>query len=176
MPVRSAGRSSAIPNAGANAAHGSTQAVSKVSTARLRSFNGMRADHTPGRRLAVRAPTSAPDHSTSVDTSASRATASSNSTRCAPSERGDMTGRRVGREMVEAVHEQDRLRARGDELVDDHAQARDRSREIVVGVEARGGEVTLGQLPRAHRRSVGRGPPVERAQLVELGAVARASR
>ena len=61
---------------------------------------------------------------------------------------------------------------RGDELVDDHAQPRHGAREIVVRVEARGGEVTLGQLPRAHRRSVGRGPPVERAQLVELGAVA----
>ncbi len=74
--------------------------------------------------------------------------------------------------MVEPVHQQHRVTARGDDAVDHHPQARHGCGEIAVGVETAGREVTLGQLPGAHRRSVGRAPPVERTELVELGAVA----
>ena len=56
--------------------------------------------------------------------------------------------------------------------VDHRSQPRDGCREVAVGVEAGGGEVPLGELPRPDRRAVGRGPAVQRAERVELGAVA----
>ncbi len=82
----------------------------------------------------------------------------------------NVAGGRVGREMVEAVHQQHRICTRRDEAVDDRPQSCDCAREVVVGVEPGRGEVALGELPRAHGRAVGCSPRVERAERVELGA------
>ncbi len=103
----------------------------------------------------MRAPTSSPDHSVSVDASGSRAAASSSSTRCAPMRAATSRRRRVGGQVVEAVHEQHRVATRGDDPVDHRAEAGDGGREIAVGIETAGREVALGQLPGAHRRAVG---------------------
>ena len=85
---------------------------------------------------------------------------------------GNGSGRRISRQVVEAVHQQHWFRTGSDETVDHHAEPRHRCHDVAVGVEAGGREVTLGKLPRPHRRAVGRAPHVERAQRVELGAVA----
>ena len=169
----SAGRSSASPSACANAAHGSAQAVSSVSTARLRSFSGMRADHTPGNRfddagadelarpLGERRRIGEPRPRL-------RRAARARAPISAATSAVDVSARQV----VEPVHQQHGVAARGDDPVDHGPQARDGCREVAVGVEPARGEVALGQLPGAHRRAVGRAPPVERTELVELGAVA----
>ena len=127
--------------------------VSSVSTARLRNFSGIRADHTPGSRFVVRAPTSSPDHSTSVDASGSRAAASSSSTRSRADERGDVgrsTCRPAGGRSRSSAAPGRRPRRRCRSITD--AQARDGGGEVAVGVEPAGREVALGQLPGAHRR------------------------
>ncbi len=74
--------------------------------------------------------------------------------------------------MVEAVHQQHGVRARGDEPVDYRTEPRDRRRDVVIGVEPGGAEVAVGEIPRAHTAPVGTAPRVERCELVDLGAVA----
>jgi hypothetical protein len=77
---RRAGRSSGRPSAAPSAAHGSVHPVSSVSQARLRSFRGSRADHTPGSWLAMRPPRSGPSN-TPARSPSSSSTASSRSAR-----------------------------------------------------------------------------------------------
>ncbi len=120
----------------------------------------------------MRAPTSAPHHSGSVSAGGSAATVSSSSARRAP------TFSSIVAVVVSAgMWSKPFINSTGPtpaarEPVDDTFQALHGGGDIVVGVEARGAEVSLGEIPGAYRAAVGGSPAVERRERVDLGAVA----
>ena len=83
---------------------------------------------------------------------------------------GDLGGRRVGREVVEPVHEQHRVVTRV------RLPAR-RAGETIrcarrIGVDARGTEVAVGQVPGDDAAAVRRHPPPDGTECVDLVTVA----
>ncbi len=132
---------------------------SSVSIARLRNFSGIRADHTPGSRLAVRAPMSAPCHSRAAsrsDCAGSRAAAVSSRTRSTgaatrrPSALATsavcVSGGRWSKPFISSTGQV----FRDVQPLDDREQALRGGLGIVVGVEPGGAEVALAEMPRAY--------------------------
>ena len=68
---------------------------------------------------------------------------------------GDRSRRRVGRHVVEAVHQQHRSDTGACQPVDDTLEPLHGTRHVVVGIEARGAEVPLAEIPGTYLAAVG---------------------